>query len=198
MPRFLAARVVHPDSGHIYELELGTEELMDLQHKLAVQITVRRIAPDEKPQEIGATLTLDLERRVIVVEIGGEEVGEISLDADGIVEADDADVEGADVDFGAAWDAVRSNIRPAGGGMIADSVEEILDSLPGFDPLTCLLKGAVSAVVPQIIRCYRQLPQNTDGAWDRVQRVGRCLREYGWRMLGRASWRAFRCMIKGA
>ena len=198
MPRFLSARVADPKTEEVYEIELAIDQLATLRETLTVEITARRHSRDEKPQEISATLSLDLENRLIVVEIAGEEVGRISLDAKGIVEADDADVDGAEEFFGSAWRAVRDNILTERGDPVADTVEDLIEAVPAFDPvLGCLLRGAISAVVPQIIRCYRDIAPQHPEKWFLLGAIGRCLGEHGWRILGRASWRAFRCMMRG-
>jgi hypothetical protein len=198
MPGFISARIADPKSEQIYEIELAIDQLAALRETLSVEITARRQFRGDKPHEIGAKLSLDFERRVIVVEIAGEEVGQISLNAEGIVEADDADVDGREEFFGSAWRAVRDSILTEGGDPVADAVEDIIEAVPAVDPvLGCLLRGAISAVVPQIIRCYRDIAPQHPGSWFLLGAIGRCLGEHGWRMLGRASWRAFRCMMRG-
>lgn len=79
---------------------------------------------------------------------------------------------------------------------------EILELVPGWfygggDPITgCLIRGGLSSVVGQIIRCNRE---NIDAEWyyPRLRAIGQCLVDniagIGWR----AAYKAARCVLAG-
>jgi hypothetical protein len=195
MARFISQRIVNPETGQIYEIELSIDRLAALRNSLSVEIVARRRSSDDAAgQEISATVTLDMEGHRLMLEMEGEEVGAIPLDGNLVSEADLDEVPDAAEGFtGRAWAAVRDNLL-SDDGTPAGTVEEIIQALPVFDPvLGCLLKGGISATAGQIIRCYEEA-DFVDQMTQRLRLTAYCLGRNAWGVLARASWRAARCM----
>jgi hypothetical protein len=198
MARFLSRRIT-ANTGATYEIEFNIDRIAALRETLSIEVVARRNSSLNEPgQEIQATLDFDLERREVLLKIEGEEAGKISLDAFGdLLQSDEADaIERAGGVAADVWDAVRDNLLSESGNRVGDAVEGAIQALPAFDPiLGCLLKGAISAVVGQVIRCYRKPYEGETGFRERLRDIAKCLGRNAWGILGRASWRATRCMI---
>lgn len=197
MARFLSRQFEH--GGRLYHLELSVDRIAALRDELSIDIAARSYSPGgDGGVSIQATLTLDIERREIVIEVEGKELGRIPLDVADIAEADEADVEGAKDFARRAWETLAEQLRDGDGNPTAETIEAIIDQIPAVDPLLgCLLKGAISASVGQTIRCYGKLEPRHETVRQKLRAIAACLGENVWGMLGRATYRALRCMVAG-
>lgn len=197
MARFLSRQFEH--GGRLYHVELSIDRLAALRDQLTIEIAARSYsAGGDGGVSIQASLSLDVERREIVIEVEGKELGRIPLDAVDIAEADEADVEGAEGFARRAWETLAEQLRDGDGNPAAETIEAIIGQIPAIDPLLgCLLKGAISASVGQTIRCYAQLEPEHETIRQKLSAVAACLGNNVWGMLGRATYRALRCMVAG-
>lgn len=194
MARFLSRQFQH--GGDIYHLELSIDRIAALRDDLTVNILVRRYSPDgDGGVTIEAALTLDLGRNEIVIEIEGEELGRIPLDATAVADADEADA-GAEGVARDAWDALTDHLFNDEGNRTEKAIESIIESIPAGDPfLGCLLKGAISASVGQIIRCHRLIDPREETVARKLRSIANCLGRNVRGILGRATVRSLRCMV---
>ncbi|WP_343519532.1 hypothetical protein [Sphingomonas sp.] len=197
MARFLSRQFEHRD--RLYHLEIGIDQIAALRDELSIEISARSHSPrGDGGVSIQAVLTVDLERHEIVIEIEGEELGRIPLDATAVADVDEADAEGAEGIAREAWDGLVEHLVDGDGNPVAETIEAIIDAIPTGDPLLgCLLKGAISASVGQIIRCYGKLSPQDETVRQKLRALARCLGRNVWGMLGRATARALRCMVRG-
>lgn len=195
MARFLSRQFEY--DGRLYHLELSIDRIAALRKDLSIDIVARSYSPGgDGGVAIQAVVTLDLERQEIVIEVEGAEIGRIPLGATKVAEADDADVEGADAR--PAWEILVENLFHADDDPAAETIEAIIDQIPAVDPLLgCLLKGAISASVGQLIRCHGQLTPRDETTRQKLRAIAACLGKNVWGMLGRATYRALRCMATG-
>lgn len=195
MARYLSRQFEH--GGRLYHLELGIDRIAALRDDLTIEIAARSYSSTgDGGVSIQAAVTLDLERHEIVIEVEGAEIGRIPLDATEVSDADDADVEGADARR--AWEILVENLFQADDDPTAETIEAIIDRMPAVDPLLgCLLKGAISASVGQLIRCHGQLTPRDETTRQKLGTIAACLGKNVWGMLGRATYRALRCMAAG-
>ncbi|MCW4462424.1 hypothetical protein OK349_11960 [Sphingomonas sp. BT-65] len=196
MARFLSSQFEH--GGRLYHLELTIDRIAALRDELSINIVARSYSERrDGAAEIEAALTLDLERNEIIVAIEGEEIGRIPLDATEVAEADEADV-GAEGAAHGAWEPLVRHLVDRNGNPLAETVEAIIEAIPTGDPLLgCLLKGAISAGVGQIIRCHGKLQPQDETVGEKLRAIARCLGRSVWGMLGRATVRSLRCMARG-
>ncbi len=202
MARFLSRQFEY--GGQLYHVEFGIDRIAALRDDLTIEIAARRYSPGgDGGVSILATLTLDLERSEIVIEVEGKELGRIPLDTVDIAEADERDVEGTDIEgveglARRAWETLARQLRDGDGNPAAETIEAIIEQIPAIDPLLgCLLKGAISASVGQIIRCYGKLEPRHESIRHKLRAIALCLGENVVGMLGRATYRALRCMVAG-
>lgn len=194
MARFLSTQFERND--RFYHIELSIDRIAALRSELSIGITARSYsAHGDGAVTIDAVLTLDLERNEVVIEIEGEELGRIPLDAAAVAEADEHDVEGGARD---AWETLAEHLVDGAGNPAADTFEAIIEAIPTGDPfLGCLLKGAISASVGQIIRCHGLIPPHEETVRQKLRSIATCVGGRAWGILGRATMRSLRCMIAG-
>ena len=196
MARFLSRQFRHHD--RIYHLDLNIDRIAALREELSITITARSYSlEDERMVTVEAVLTVDVANNAIVIEIEGEELGRIPLDSIDVAQADAADDGAEDIER-TAWDALAENLTCGGDNPVATTVEAIIEAIPTGDPLLgCLLKGAISASVGQIIRCHGEIAPHEDRLRQKLRSIARCLGVHGWEILGRATARSLRCMMRG-
>lgn len=211
MARFFSRRIRHGDAEYAIELEI--DRLAALRRELSVEIRAIKLGPNS--QQLTATLTLDPDAHEIIVEIEGEEIGRIPIEAQGIVEANDAEADSVEIDphdmtpldtdsiqddrneyADRAWAMISEYLE--GGDSEGAAIEAIIDSIPAIDPLLgCLLKGGISATAGEIITCYKEIPREVERLRSRLKFVAKCVGGKAWRILARATYKAGRCMVFG-
>ena len=122
--------------------------------------------------------------RVIVLSHEGREIARLSLD---LPLPDEADAAGPDIDI--EDDGV---IDEAIGGY---GIEEIIHLVPADPFLGCIIKGAASTAIGQIIRCWR--PNRYSPPGELVRQIRSCLRDHWRRMSWTFIYRAGRCTLLG-
>lgn len=196
MARFLSRQFEHKD--RLYHLEISIDQIAALRDELSIEISARSYSPQgDGGVAIQAVLTLDLIHNQIVIEIEGEELGRISLDATPVAKADEADVDPERI-ADEAWQALAEHLVDGEGNPAADTFEAIIAAIPAGDPLLgCLLKGAISAGVGEIIRCHGKILPHEETVRQKLRSIARCLGVHAWGILGRATVRSVRCMAAG-
>lgn len=190
MARYLSQQFEYRD--RFYHLEIGVDRIAALRNDLKIEIAARSVSINGQGAEaINVTLTLDLEAQQIVIEVEGEELGRISLDARGVAEADDMDDIGDTV-----WGVLQAHLLEGDGP--ATGFEQIMEQIPVGDPfLGCLIKGAISASVGQAIRCYQKMTPAEEGVRQKLRFIAQCMGKNVWGIFGRATARSLKCMARG-
>ena len=157
--------------------------IMDNEFRVTIEGAVRRL-PAGTWRPVTLELVGNMERALIEVYAEERLIGTIHLDLP-IEEAKDLLGNGLDIE--ATDEIIEEELGPL-------AIEEIIHLIPGDPFLGCLLKGALSTVVGQTIRCWRK--SSTDLAVaERIGEIGGCLREYGLRMALTFMYRAGRCTL---
>lgn len=163
--------------------DLDDAAIMDNLLRVTIQGSVRRL-PDGPWLEETLELTVDVERSIVEVRARDRVIGTIPLT---LPLSDVADFLGNDIDVAADDGMLEGALGPSG-------VEEIIHLFPADPFLGCIVKGAVSTIVGQTIRCWRTTRREAP-VTQRVRDIGGCLREYGLRMALTFVYRAGRCAL---
>lgn len=195
MARYLSPRFEYQD--HVYQFEFGIDQIAALRENLTIEITARSYSiKDERAEAVTVSLTLDIGRGDIVIEVEGEEVGRVSLNELPVAQADAADIENAEDAARDAWAVLVEYMFGDDGP--ATGFETVMAHIPVTDPfLGCLLKGVISASVGQTIRCYQRLTPAEESLRQKLQFIAKCLGNKVWGIFGRAAYRSARCMASG-
>ncbi len=178
---------------HVYHFEFGIDQIAALREELTIEIVATSYSiKSQQAESINASLTLDIRREEIVIEIEGDEMGRISLRAQSIAEVNEQDAE----DGESVWAELIANLRQGDGA--ATAFETIMEHIPVADPLLgCLLKGAISASVGQTIRCYQELTPEDEGVRQKLRSIAKCLGQNVWGIFRKATVRSLKCMATG-
>ncbi len=178
--------ITHGTRQYKIEATLDDAALMNDEASIDIVASVRRKFDNRWGEWEDSNISLKVNPREQVVEIhhDGKLIGKISLNSK-VPEAED--FEGNDLDIEAEDQALEEAFEYV-------ALEEIIQALPVPDPiLGCLIKGAVSTVVGQTIRCWRNAREYEENFAQLARNIGGCLREYGIRMAITFAYRAGKC-----
>jgi hypothetical protein len=173
-----------PYRGLEYKVSADLDDAAMMDDKLVVTVkaSVRR-PPDTARLQESLDLVVNIVGASIEVKARGRLIATVPLT---LPFTKAADLFGNDIDIIVDDQAIEQIIGPVG-------IEELIHLVPADPLLGCLLKGALSTVVGQTIRCWASTPR--EGTFSqRVHNVGGCLREYGLRMALTFMFRVGRCM----
>lgn len=166
--------------------ELDDAAIMNNELRLTVQAAVRKL-PDGPSVKETLELAVDVERSLVEIRReGGKVIATIPLT---LPLPDSTDFAGNDIDV-AADDRIFED------ALGTSAAEELIHLIPTDPFLGCIVKGAVSTVVGQTIRCWRMTARDAP-LNQRVRDIAGCLREYGLRMALTFMYRAGRCSLMG-
>ncbi len=126
-----------------------------------------------------------LAEELLVLSHEGREIARVSLN---LPLHDLADAAGFDIDIDHS-DMIDRAIGSLG-------LEGIIQLIPTDPFLGCIIKGAASTAIGQVIRCWHP-NRNTRPFTDLARRIGSCLRDHATRMLFTFIYRAGRCAAFG-
>ena len=166
-------------NGKDYKIQLGFDDaaIMENAARFELKAGIKDInQSDWKETTIQVDVLFD--RKVIELTHEGRTIGTIPLD---FPVSDTPDAADEDIDIDAE----------------STAIEELIGSIPTDPFLGCIIKGAASTAVGQIIRCWRRHHQSGGTYRELAGRIAGCLRDYAGRMLLRFMWRAGRCAVTG-
>jgi hypothetical protein len=169
--------------GVEYKIAADLDDAAIMEDKLVatVQASVRRL-PDEVWLKETVELAVDFAQSVVEVKVRGRVIATVPLT---LPIPDSSDLLGGDIDIVADDHLFDHAIGPV-------AVEELIHLIP-TDPLFgCFVKGAVSTVVGQIIRCWRTRQRTP--LRQLIRDIGGCLREHSPRMALTFMFRVGRCV----
>src|ERR1051325_8342835 len=190
MPQIFGQRFLHRSSpdrrepDFEYELALDFKEAAIMKDQLEIEVIgKRRPIGESKWEQVSLILRYDAPGQSILVLAGEKELGCCGLEK--YIEMARGPIESGLQELG-----------EAAGGLLGEtlsySFEEMISGISVPDPvLGCLLKGAVSTVVGQTIRCYNGAKKKEHP----IRSTLRCLLEYSPRMGLVATGRALRCAM---
>ncbi|MCS6306304.1 MAG: hypothetical protein H8K07_21975 [Nitrospira sp.] len=157
--------------------------IMDNRLRLLVVGSVRKLSSGDWYEET-IELVGNFERSVIELRVRGMPIAMVPLNVP-LPDINDFLGNGSDLSVD------DTHIDSALG---TTAIETLIHLVPTDPFLGCIIKGAVSTVVGQTIRCWRTMP--TEGRiQQRIRSIGNCLREYGMRMTLTFMYRAGRCAV---
>jgi hypothetical protein len=164
--------------------ELDDAAMMNDLLRLTVQGAVRKL-PDGPWAQQTLELVVDVARSLVEIRReGGKVIATIPLT---LPLPDSTDFAGNDID-------VLADDKLFDGALGTSAAEELIHLIPTDPFFGCIVKGAVSTVVGQTIRCWRSTARNAP-LNQRVRDIAGCLREYGLRMALTFLYRAGRCSL---
>jgi hypothetical protein len=171
--------------NNTYSLEMDLDDAAMMEDAVSVTITgTKTFAGSKTILSVEFSVTLETREKPwqIVIRHGDTVVGTIALPEFG-----PPDDVAHDAHPDEAWNHLLRLVDNP------DALEHAIASIPAVDPiLGCLIKGAVSTTVGQVLRCYDQHRKLSD--WRAITRnVIRCLGAHSARMLMTAIWRTGRC-----
>lgn len=180
--------ITHGNCQYKIEATLDDAALMDDEASIDIIASVRRKVGNvwRDWEDSNITLKVNLREQVVEVHHDGKVIGKIPLNS----EVPDAEsFEGHDLDIEAEDQALEQAFEHV-------ALEEIIQAMPVPDPiLGCLIKGAVSTVVGQTIRCWRSARDYKENFAQMARSIAGCLREYGIRMAITFAYRAGKCAV---
>ncbi len=173
------------DRRYRVEINLDEEGFDPLQSQYVIEVDATVHDPATGINDtVGGTVTIDVERNLVIVKIGELEREFPLVDRyDPRLAEDDGDVrDESDVPDG-----------------LPGFMEEAIQSLPiPVDPLLgCVLKSGISATVGQVIRCNNEyvLLKKDHTMRERLTLMFECLRENSGKIMRRAFFRTLKCWV---
>lgn len=179
------------------EFDFDDEAIMENSAKFEINASFRPISIDKEEHkwtEISIEGDVNWEERVFILSYDGRQIGRIPLDLP-VPESDPLgstlDIIQEDRVLGPHFQETANAIN---GIALAHAIETGIHFLPTDPFLGCIIKGAASTAIGQIIRCW-QKHQNIRPYRALAGRIGSCLRDHATGMLLTFMWRTGRCIM---
>jgi hypothetical protein len=179
-------RTIRKD-GRDYRVDFSFDDEAIMDEAAGFEITAGvKAATSDHWTEVTLRVEVRLASEIIVLSHNDRELARLRLR---LPLDEGADFSGEDVDIDRDAGAIEQEIG-------THVLEEIIHLIPADPFLGCLIKGAVSTAVGQIIRCWNRV-SDTRPYRELAHRIVSCLRDFRSRMLFTFMWRAGRCAALG-
>lgn len=181
-----------------YRIEIGFDDnaIMDNSAKFEIEAE-RRTLPDGNFEKVILEIDVQFERNQIVISNKAPQKVLATLSLDTYLE-EPGDFEGNGIDLDDEEKHIFDSFSDeAGEPLEAGIAETMIGSIPTDPFLGCLIKGAVSTLVGQIIRCWNnmRLRSALSSFREKARDIYGCLREYAPRMLFTFMYRSGKCVV---
>lgn len=179
--------ITRRDREYRITADLDDKALMDNDLTVVLSASYRERKQGEwsEWQTIRLTIRTDFEKRAIEVLDGDRVIARVPLDSE---VPESVESEGNDLDVEGEGESLRPHID-------AGIWEGIIQDVPVDMFFGCIIKGAVSTLVGQIIRCCNRVEAKTDRLREYIGEIASCLKEHGLKMAFTFVCRAGRCMV---
>jgi|GEM_PF-4342632 len=194
MPRFLEKTFI--DRNKEYKIELGfdDEAIMENIARFEIDGKVREI-PDGEWAEVNLVMEVQFESNEIIIRRKNETriLARISLNT---ILPESESFEGVDIDIENDDIIISENLLDENGMNIsAEFAEEIISSIPTDPLIGCLVKGALSSVAGQTLRCWQVTKNIEEESYkEKARSMYGCMREYSLRILLTFMYRSGKCI----
>ena len=175
-------------SGRLYKISFDFDDEAIMENCGTFRITgSSKKQADESANWDSVSLDglINFEERTITISKSEETIAVISLDTE---LPDSDDFYGEANDFEAEGEVINSAIGET-------SVEHLIELVPTDPFFGCLIRGALSTAVGQIIRCYNRVRSNASSVERLLTNIGGCLKEHSLKMTFTFLWRSGKCVI---
>lgn len=172
-----------------YELDIEFDEADLAKGLVTTKVKATKYRPDtERIGEVEATLTLDIERQVVRVELPGLDPIEINI-GEGPEPFEDNDRDLSDPE------EVRDFLaRMLDEGGVVDHIAQAADYIPVEPGIGCVLKAGVCTTLSQLVQCHHE-HRDEGSVTDRAWKVIKCLGAKSPFVIGKACLRTARCWL---
>lgn len=187
-----------------YRIELGFDDkpIMKVAAKFEIDGKVREM-PEGKWAKINLVMEVQFEINEIIIKRKDDTriLARISLDT---ILPESESFDGIDIDIEKDDLIISENLLDENGiNISAKFTEELISSIPTDPLIGCLVKGALSTVTGQILRCWQTTKKAKKEATKKTKEVVNqqktrsmygCMREYSVRMLVTFMYRSGKCI----
>jgi hypothetical protein len=190
----------HGDVEYKVEFDFDDEAIMENSATFEINASFRPISANNDEDgwtEISIKGEVNWEKREFVLSYEGQVIGKMPLDL--LVPESDPlgttlDITQEDNILGPHFQETAKAINGIAKDHVSHAIEKGIHLLPTDPFLGCIIKGAASTAIGQIIRCW-QKNREVRPYKALARRVGSCLRDHATGMLLTFMWRTGRCVL---
>lgn len=182
------------------EFDFDEEAIMENSATFEINASFRQIPANNDEDgwtKISIKGEVDWEERVFILSYEGQQIGKMPLDLL-LPESDPLgstlDIAQEDKVLDPHFHETANAINGIANNHVSHAIERGIHFLPADPFLGCIIKGAASTAIGQIIRCW-QKNREVRPYKALARRIGSCLRDHATGMLLTFMWRTGRCVL---